>query len=171
VTLVVDVSPEASAEIINADYSTYSDEVLPVQGQPVSTEIIPFDLLVSKQAPAVTAPGSVLTYTLSVSNPHPFAALSGVVLTDSPPTDTEVISASTPYTLSDGLITWTLPSLEAGEIWTRELVVQILPSADLTILNEHYAASSIEVPTPVIGAPVFTTVGYLYILPVIFNAK
>lgn len=162
VSLVVGVSSDASGETVNADYAVRSDEVQPVHGEPISTEVIPHDLSLSKHAPAVTAPGSVLTYTLRVENPHPFAPLSGVVLTDSLPADTAFLSATSPYSLSEGVVTWVLPSLSAGEMWTSELVVQVPLTFTGTIANQSYGARADQVAAKM-GGPVLTQIHALAI--------
>jgi serine protease AprX len=157
VSFVVEVSPQASGEVVNNDYAVHSAEVQLVQGQPVSTEVIPFDLALGKRAPAFTAPGTALTYTLSITNPHPFAPLSSLVLTDSLPAHASFLSATTPYTLSGGLVTWKLPSLEAGEVWTRELVVQVPMTFTGTIANQFYGARADQVDVR-LGDPVQTQI-------------
>jgi hypothetical protein len=49
------------------------------------------------------------------------------------------------------------------------MVVRISPSASSRILNERYAAWSAEAPTAIAGAPISTTAGYRYSIPVVLN--
>ena len=157
VELVVRAELTASGVIRNETYSARSQEVEPVFGEPVETIIVPFALELHKDAPTRLAPGSPLTYTLTVVNPHPFAVQHALLLTDTIPLHTSFLTATQPYTLTDELLSWQLPELGAGETWQVELVVGTPLTYTGELVNEHYGVHSLEVGI-LNGAPVATQV-------------
>lgn len=110
------------------------------------------NLIPSKSAPSVIAPGQTMTYTIQVFNsglstdvpPYP-------VLTDTLPLSTTLSSVAdngTSYTL-DGrtVVSWTLPSMSPGDRLNRSFSVKIdndLISGTL-IVNDDYRASWFDV--------------------------
>jgi uncharacterized repeat protein (TIGR01451 family) len=72
-------------------------------------------------------PGQVVTYTLTVENVGTQGA-TGVVVSDTLPGPTELITASHGGVESDGVVVWTGMELAAGDSFTRSLTVQVLPS-------------------------------------------
>ena len=59
-----------------------------------------------------------LTYTLSIRNTHPADELAALVASSPVPAGTVLRSASPPYTLSDGTLSWTRDVLGPGQTWT-----------------------------------------------------
>ena len=156
VLLVVRVNPDAPGDIVNADYGAGSAEAPFVNGPPVVTTLIPTNqLALSASAPPSVTAGNLLTYTIVVSNPHPFEAVHHLVLTSSIPAQTSFITATQPYTLTS-VVQWQRAVLEAGNIWVVELGVLVGPEAAGTIVL-NYGVQSEEV-TAVAGTPVSTRV-------------
>ena len=101
--------------------------------------------------------GDTLTYTLTVSNPLS-ADLTGVVLRDPLDAHLEFVSAEG-GTLADGVVTWNIGTLAAGETITRTLVARVLASTpDDTVIDNSFTFTSAELPTPITSAPVSTPV-------------
>jgi uncharacterized repeat protein (TIGR01451 family) len=120
--------------------------------------LLPDGLLVNKSAPGSILPGNAITYTLSVTNLHPFSVAHNVVLTDTIPNRTSFISATGNYILSNRVVTWDLGDLEAKEFKQVHLVVHVSEAISGTITNQHYSAVSDQVTTPVKGTVVSTIV-------------
>jgi uncharacterized repeat protein (TIGR01451 family) len=116
---------------------------------------VPYDLGLAKSAPASLQPGSLLTYTLTVTNPHPLALAHNLVLTDTLPAHTAFITATQPAVLSNSLLTWSLPSLGAGQSWSVDLVVRVPVTHTGLIVNQSYGVRSDEV-GPRLGPPIQT---------------
>lgn len=162
VTLVVQVAEDnatlSANEIVNADYGVRSDQVAYVPGSPVSTPLLPtYQMTLHASAPPTIQPGHLLTYTFLVANPHPTNALSNLVLSSTLPAQTSFVTATLPFTLTDGVITWPLATLPAGESWQVEMVVQVAANAAGIIENAIYGARSDEV-GPISGPPLTTLV-------------
>lgn len=119
---------------------------------------IPLGLLVNKTAPEAILPGGVITYTLSVTNSHPFSATHNVMLTDTIPTGIVFSSATGNYSRSGRLITWDLGDLGAKDSAQVELIVHASQGTSGNIINELYSAISDEVTTAVEGEPASTLV-------------
>lgn len=117
-----------------------------------------FRLDLAKTAPAGVTAGELLTYTLTVSNTHNFAAVENVVLTDTLPAGTTLVSSSEPYTLNGSTVTWTLPWLAHKETWEVEIVI-LVPSdwSEATVVNANYGVTGDDA-VVTIGDPVTTTV-------------
>ncbi len=135
-------------------------------------------LAIHKQAsPGPAFPGSIITYTLTVTNTHALEPAHDLVLTDTLPLGTSLLQAE-PFPSQDGsLLTWQTPSLNPGATFTVSLTVQVTcpPALLVTTLrvvtdtytlrveelpthieNLTYGASSSETPQPVTGPPVLT---------------
>lgn len=149
-------APGANGEVItNQDYQASAAEVALVSGTPVETVVQPPELAIVKTAPPSAASGSVLTYTLSISNPHPTAATHNLVLTDTLPAETTFVNADPPATAAGETITWTLPTLEPGATWVVQLAVRAPLTFTDQIVNEFYGVRSDEVAT--VSGPAVTT--------------
>ncbi len=154
VTLTVQIPLTMTAGTIgNIAYGARSVEALPVTGAPVYTEITPFTLSVGKTGPASVLPGGLLTYTLTVTNLHPFAAAHNLILTDTLPAQTTFVSATGSYITAGGVVTWTLPTLPVGDTWEVALVVQAASDASGSIVNAQYGARCDGIAQPASGAP------------------
>ncbi|MCB9136035.1 MAG: DUF11 domain-containing protein [Anaerolineales bacterium] len=117
-----------------------------------------YHLPLTKTAPALVSPGEVFTYTLTVTNPYPYAPVSNLILTETLPTGTTFITATQPYTLTDNVITWALDVLPNLSDWQVQMVVQVpLTTTQETIVNATYGVTG-EGAYASIGIPVTTTV-------------
>jgi uncharacterized repeat protein (TIGR01451 family) len=157
VELVVQTEMTATGKIRNESYVARSQEIEPVFGEPVETTVVPYALDLNKAAPDHLAPGSPLTYTLTVVNEHPFAVQHDLVLTDVLPLRTSFLTATQPYTLTGDLLTWQLPGLQAGDVWQAHLVVQTPITYTGALVNAQYGVRSLEYGL-LRGAPVDTQV-------------
>lgn len=115
----------------------------------------------------VVEAGGTITYTISLTHQHSLSPTLGVVLTDTIPAGTVFVSASQPYTLQDEEVRWDFGSLQAGETVQVALIVQVEQGWVDWVVNEQYAAWSLQVTQPVFGLPVYTAVEtvYMYRLP------
>ena len=108
---------------------------------------LPPTLTLTKSANAATVrPGGLISYTLTVVNNHPSHTATTLLLTDTLPSDTTLISATVPYTQTGNLISWGQPILAGGSGWQVELVVQVAMTTTLpSIENLEYGVGSAEV--------------------------
>jgi serine protease AprX len=97
---------------------------------------IPHELGVSKTAPLTVTEGENITYTLTLTHFHPVSPTHNVWLTDTLPTHTTFVTATEPFSLTDGVVSWSWPSLEPTALVTVQLVVR--PTAVLTVTNALY---------------------------------
>jgi serine protease AprX len=158
VQLVVSVNGDATGVISNDDYAVTGDESGVTFGEPVNTPVIAYGLDVSKTASMPYIFNSAyLTYTLTVTNQHPLALATGLVLTDVIPTGTTFVTATLPHTLNGNTVEWNAASLAAAGVWNVELVVMVNPDASGTVENTDYAVYSDQV-SSVSGAIVSTPI-------------
>jgi serine protease AprX len=161
VQLVVQVSKDAYGSIVNDQYSLNSDNGS-ASGLPVSSEIIiDHGLAVSKSAPLLIDSEAIFTYTLAVTNTSTFTIAHNIVLSDVLPLNTTFITASLPHSFDGTVIRWEFPNLEAQTGQQVDLVVRAPISITGVIENSQYAASSLEITSPVSGPPVRTFIGEL----------
>jgi serine protease AprX len=168
VEMVVSVELTATQAITNAEYVVHSDQVGMVYGTPVVTEVLEPSMLVLEKtvSAAYALPGDVLTYTLSITNPHASIANTNVVLSDTLPLGTEFISATEPYTRTGEMIRWDFASLEAGGSRMVQLVVRVSANASGMVANDDYAVVS-DKAARVVGEPVSTLIGRITFLPMV----
>jgi uncharacterized repeat protein (TIGR01451 family) len=119
-------------------------------------QAIPYGLLVRKSAPESVVPGAVLTYTLSVTNSHPFSTTHNLILTDTIPNKTAFLSATGNYSVTERVVTWNLEDLEAKVSTQVEMAVIVSAGISGTIENDFFGAVSDEVTTPATGSTVRT---------------
>jgi serine protease AprX len=112
--------------------------------------------------PEVVDPGEVITYTVTTTHTHASAPATNVVISDTLPVGTSLITATQPYTLTGNSVQWSFPSLGPVEQRSVDLVVKASNEVTGTIDNVSYAASCDEVPIPVTGPIVSVTVGRIY---------
>jgi uncharacterized repeat protein (TIGR01451 family) len=116
-------------------------------------------LELNKTASSVTVnPGELLTYTLSVTNTQIALPATGILLTDTIPANTSFVSASGPYTLNGSLVEWSFASLPGGASASVELVVHAGTEDCSPIKNAGYRVSSDQIPQPIFGAAVITSI-------------
>lgn len=118
---------------------------------------LPPVLTISKTASTPTVrPGQLITYTLAVSNSHPSQTATTLLLTDTLPSDTTLISATVPYTQTGNLISWGEPTLAGNTEWQVQLVVRVAMTTTLpAIENVAYGVGSAK--TAVIHGEVVKT--------------
>jgi serine protease AprX len=112
--------------------------------------------------------GKTLTYTLNVTlNLGYYAALSqtNIMLTDTLPLNTSLVTATLPYTQVGNTIEWNLPDLSNTSPGQAQLVVQAPLSGTMSIVNKFYGGKSIEFNIADGGPPITTTVGYNFFFP------
>jgi uncharacterized repeat protein (TIGR01451 family) len=159
VDLAVMVDLDRTDDVVNEDYGVRSDESNgTVTSLPFTTDVVPYDLQVSKTAPDAVSAEALITYTLTVDNNHPFADNHGVWLSDTIPAETTFITATLPHTFDGTAVWWDVGTLAAGNSWQAELVVQTTITDTGTITNDTYSATADELLAPVAGDPVTTDV-------------
>jgi uncharacterized repeat protein (TIGR01451 family) len=160
VQMIVRVNESASGSILNTGYQVYSDQAAAAGGPPVETPVIPYAIQLGKTASAESIqPGQALTYTLTAHNPHPFAGLHSLVLTDTLPAGTSLLSASQAYSITQNVVTWERPALAAGESWQVTLSVATPLTLTQAVENRDYGVRSAEVSAQ--GAPLITPLAVL----------
>lgn len=126
---------------------------------------------VTKKASYTTIlPGDLITYTLSITHSISLSPTTGVVITDVIPEHSLFLSATTPYTLTNGEIRWEIPSLDANENRQFQLVVQAPITYTGYIENSAYGVKSDDFLIPALGDPILVLSGkYKYFLPIILK--
>ncbi len=115
------------------------------------------DVSVTKNGPAAVAPGTDITYTVTVANSGPSDAAS-VLLTDNVPAGTTFVSANqtsgptfgctTPAVGGTGPITCSIASLVAGASATFNFVMHVDPATTGSISNTATVTSTTSDPAP-----------------------
>jgi uncharacterized repeat protein (TIGR01451 family) len=108
-----------------------------------------------------------LDYTITVSNTSPFT-LTDILITDTVPAGTAFAWASGSHTYEEDTVTWTAPSLAPWQVLTVGLGVSAdhLPGG-WRVTNAQYGVSARQLPAPVAGVPVETVVPWrLLVFPV-----
>ncbi len=109
-------------------------------------------------APVVTA-GEFLTYTFVITNENVITPLNQVMLTSVVPTDTQLVSATMPFTQEGDTIGWTWLVLAPSQSQIVDLTVQVDADIDYSPLINQYALRSQE--TEMITGSLQTVVIYL----------
>jgi uncharacterized repeat protein (TIGR01451 family) len=122
------------------------------------------ELSITKSGPSAVMAGELITYTLVITNSAPLAA-SSLLITDAIPVGATFISASHGGTVTDGIVTWMVPSLGPTDSLSRTFTV----TATETITNSIYGVSCTEGITATGRSPVTTRNMYTIYLPVIFR--
>jgi uncharacterized repeat protein (TIGR01451 family) len=165
VDLSVQIDPTYSGLLANHAYTAHSADVAPVSGPAAVTTVVPFSLLLGLSAPAQVLPGETFTYTLTITNPHPWAPVHDLVLTDTLPASVTFIAATSPYSLTGSTLRWELPTLAAGASWQVHLTVQVPLTAAGSIDHNLFGVSAREASAP--GAPAATLILWQIFIPLI----
>ena len=125
----------------------------PVPEDPVKTETDPYEGIGEQGA---VKPGEEITYTISYKNYKASAA--DVVITDTLDKNVEFVEASDDGAEEEGVVTWTIPEVAAGEEGTVTLTVKVKKDAKgKTVLNSavvqvghdpEYYTDTVENPVP-----------------------
>jgi subtilisin family serine protease len=111
------------------------------------------------------APGGIVSYTLAVSHTHILSPTYSVILTDVIPVNSAIITATLPFSYDSGVVTWDFASLGTNQTRVVSLTLQAAITATVSLVNHAYVSSQ-EVPL-VAAAPVTTTVGMGFYLPLV----
>jgi uncharacterized repeat protein (TIGR01451 family) len=163
-TMVVEVDEGLTdgSVIDNAAYGASSEDLTrPVMGVPVQTRVgVPLLEISKVGEPDPVRAGTALTYTLEVKNNGGMRA-TGLEIWDMVPENTQFSWASDGGEETGGVVSWTVAELGSGNSIERTTVVTVQEEvADGTwIENVEYGVQCDEVPEPVMGPLVSTTVG------------
>lgn len=116
---------DSSLGFLYATYDIGSPTGLAVPRAPVTYNPLWLTKTAGVADGACAAPGSTITYTITLRNPYAYP-IGGVVLTDTLPPQVDFVSASSGYTRSGSRVTWTLADrVMCGESLTFTLVVRV----------------------------------------------
>ena len=93
----------------------------------ISTVVGAPTLDITKSGPIYASPGSVINYTITISNPGPVAA-NDLVVTDLLPSGVSYVLSNPPATITGSTLTWTKVALNAGGTWQIEVSVRVSDS-------------------------------------------
>jgi uncharacterized repeat protein (TIGR01451 family) len=110
--------------------------------------------------------GKTLTYTLSLTHTATLTQ-NNVILTDTLPNGTTLVTATQPYTLQGSTLHWGFASLPNTNPVSVQIVIQAPLSGTLSIVNRYYGAKSAQFNIASGGPPITTTVGFIYFFPFI----
>jgi uncharacterized repeat protein (TIGR01451 family) len=119
----------------NAVSATGQIDVVTIVEPPVVVEPTPL-LTITKRGPVTATAGSLMTYTLIVTNSGDLAA-TNLVITDALPAGANYAGGGS---LVGNVVSWTVTSLANGQSLTRTFSV----TASQTITNHHYRVSATE---------------------------
>ncbi|GEM_PF-560949 len=108
-------------------------------------------------------PGDLITYTLTVTHSSGLDPTTNVVLSDTLPTGSSFIFATSPYTQTGDVLSWSFPSLDVMQTASVDLTVRVNITSTGSITNEYYAVRSDQVPL-LQGEPVITPIDKLDML-------
>ncbi len=126
-TVVITLPYTITDGLIISNQAFVSSEPILTQSNVITHRVINSPLLTVTKvaAPPVAVAGEELTYTISITNGERGYAF-GVLVTDSLPTGTSLLTATVPYSgPTGGVITWPLGTLETGAGRQVTLVVRV----------------------------------------------
>jgi uncharacterized repeat protein (TIGR01451 family) len=140
-TFSVDVADVPSGTVItNADYQVTSSETGVTVGKPHAvTAVDPIFRLYKEVWPDPPGSNREMTYTLTLLNVGSLAT--NLVITDRVPAGVEYRRGGSEV---DGVVSWTLPRLDTGELAEFTLVVYIGDVMEVDVVNDDYGACSDE---------------------------
>jgi uncharacterized repeat protein (TIGR01451 family) len=169
VSLTLQTSVTAMGSLVNQAFVS-SAEVPIAASLPVTTTVQPLSLgLLKTASSAEILPGSLLTYTITVTNTNHFVALHNLVLTDTLPVSATFASATAPFSRMGNLVMWKIAALDPGSDWTVHLVVGAPPDALIDIQNASYGVKCDEIKGVVTGPPVITLLRRQRYFPLIWK--
>lgn len=110
---------------------------------------------ISKSGPAAVYVGQPITYTLTITHNNNLTATTNVVLTDTLPTGSTLVTATVPYTLNGNVVTWQWANMAPNASTSVNLVVQVDTAQNIS--NSVYGVQSDDAPFAT-AAAVNTTV-------------
>lgn len=150
VYFLVSIQEDYGNTVVNDDYGIRCNEVpFPVTGAPVSTDILPIDLIIDKQAPAYTQGGKDMLYTIIV---HKIGILeaTNVTITDTLPSGVTYVSddsGANSTTFPSGKVVWDMGTIGAVTDMTFHLTVNV----DGSVINGQQLTNAIEISTETPG--------------------
>jgi serine protease AprX len=136
----------------------------------VYTHVLSTGPAITKRAgDSLVSPGSLLEYTIKVTNTSGLT-LTEVVVTDVLPPDTTFVWADGDHVYAGGVVTWTTVSLASQDSLTATVAVTVerVPP-DGRLVNAEYGVRAAELPASVKGPPVETDVAWRLTLLLIFR--
>jgi len=134
VTLDIGAGTAGVLQNVAAVVSASTDPDLSDNRVTAPTDVQRADVSIAKAGPATAAPGSQVSYTLTVQNAGPSAA-TNVVVTDTLPPGATFVSASGGATPLGGVVTWNVANLAATASQVFNLTVSTAPGAVGSIRN------------------------------------
>ncbi|MDA0244988.1 MAG: S8 family serine peptidase [Chloroflexi bacterium] len=118
-------------------------------------QLMAHSLAIHKEGPAAVYASEPITYTLTITHENEVTATHNVILTDTLPVGSSLVTATLPFTLTGNVVSWHWASLAANASASVELVVEV--ATPQTISNSDYGVQSDEAPFAT-GAAVETVV-------------
>ena len=126
--------------ITNANYQVANPKSGMTAGTPYTVTVVDPNLALSKSIwPDPPGSNREMTYTLTLLNSGSLAT--GLVITDRVPTDVSYVRGGA---LSSGIVSWSLPSLNTGEVAQFTYTVYISDVMNTSIVNNAYRVCSAE---------------------------
>lgn len=140
-TFSVDVDDVISGTaIVNDDYSVSAPDLGITPGEPHTVTVVsPILRLVKETWPDPPGSNREMTYILTLLNRGSLAT--GLVITDRVPAGVAYVDGGSE---SDGVVSWTYPSLATGETAQFTFTVEVGDVMDVAIVNDDYGVCSAE---------------------------
>jgi hypothetical protein len=88
-----------------------------------------------------------------------------LILTDTIPANTSLITATLPFTQVGNMLKWHFPDMTKTETKQVQMVIQAPLSGTMHIVNQYYGVKSTEFNIASGGPAITTTVGYNFFYP------
>ncbi|MFQ5434784.1 MAG: S8 family serine peptidase, partial [Anaerolineae bacterium] len=107
--------------------------------------------------------GDPLTYTFTIRHFDPVTETNQIVITSTLPSNTQLITGTTPFTLTNNTVRWEFGNLKANDIITLELEIQVpITFKEAALINAKYGVVSQDARAK--GVPVSVTVNPVYLV-------
>ncbi|WP_405283420.1 hypothetical protein V3331_16295 [Gaopeijia maritima] len=157
VRVVLDEASTGTAVNVGSVTASTSDTTPADNRQAVSTTLLTrADLSMSKTGPATAVAGTTAVYELVARNEGPSTA-TAVVVTDTVPAGTTVVSATGGGAVSSGLVRWTIPSLAPGDSLVYGVTLRVDAARTAAFTNVGAVASAVTDPNGVDDRDAVTT--------------